>query len=42
MPAVSIVAGWWWFGEVLTVWDGVGMLLVGAALVIARAGERDG
>ena len=39
-PAVSIVAGWWQFGEVLTVWDGLGMLLVGAALVIARAGER--
>lgn len=41
-PAVSIVAGWWQFGEALTVWDGLGMALVGGALVIARAGERSG
>lgn len=39
-PAVSIVAGWAWFEEALTVWDGVGMMLVGTALVLARAGEK--
>lgn len=39
-PAVSILAGWYAFGETLTLWDGVGMALVGAALVLARAGEK--
>lgn len=38
-PAVSILAGWFVFGEVLTVWDGLGMVLVAGALVLARAGE---
>lgn len=40
-PAVSVIAGWYAFGEVLTLWDGLGMLLVAAALVIVRAGERE-
>lgn len=39
-PAIAIVAGWFAFGEVLSVWDGLGMALVAAALVIVRAGER--
>ena len=39
-PAVSILTGWFAFGEVLTVWDGLGMVLVAGALVLARAGER--
>lgn len=39
-PAVAITAGWLVFGEALSPWDGLGMLLVAAALVIARAGER--
>lgn len=38
-PAVSILTGWFAFGEVLTVWDGLGMVLVASALVLARAGE---
>jgi drug/metabolite transporter (DMT)-like permease len=38
-PVVSILAGWFVFGEVLTVWDGLGMVLVAGALVLARAGE---
>jgi drug/metabolite transporter (DMT)-like permease len=41
-PAVSILAGWFAFHEVLTAWDGLGMILVGGALVLARAGERGG
>ena len=39
-PAIAVLAGWFAFGEVLTVWDGLGMALVAAALVIARAGDR--
>lgn len=39
-PSVAILAGWFAFGETLTVWDGLGMLLVAAALVIVRAGEK--
>jgi drug/metabolite transporter (DMT)-like permease len=39
-PAISIVVGWTAFGEVLTAWDGLGMILVAGALVLARAGER--
>ena len=39
-PAIAVLAGWFAFGEVLTVWDGVGMALVAAALVIARAGQK--
>jgi drug/metabolite transporter (DMT)-like permease len=38
-PVVSIMAGWWWFGEVLSGWDALGMTLVAGALVIARADE---
>lgn len=39
-PAIGVLAGWLTFGEVFTVWDAVGMILVAAALVIARSGER--
>ncbi len=39
-PSVSIIAGWFAFGETLTVWDGLGMLLVAAALVLSRTGEK--
>lgn len=39
-PSISIVAGWFAFGETLTVWDGLGMALVATALVLARAGEK--
>lgn len=38
-PAVSVVAGWFAFGETLGVVDGLGMALVGAALVLARLGD---
>lgn len=41
-PSVSVVAGWFAFGETLTAWDGVGMALVAGPLVLARAGEREG
>lgn len=40
-PIVSIVAGWWWFGETVGGWDALGMALVAGALVIARADERE-
>ncbi len=39
-PAVAVLAGWFAFNEALTGWDVLGMVLVAAALVIARAGER--
>ena len=39
-PSVSVIAGWLAFDEALTLWDGAGMILVAAALVLARAGER--
>jgi drug/metabolite transporter (DMT)-like permease len=39
-PAVAVLAGWFAFDEKLTRWDGIGMALVGAALVLARAGEK--
>ena len=39
-PAIAVVIGSFAFGEVLTVWDAAGMVLVAAALVLARAGER--
>jgi drug/metabolite transporter (DMT)-like permease len=38
-PAIGVLAGWLAFGEPFTLWDGLGMGLVAAALVIARAGE---
>ena len=39
-PAVAAVYGWWWFGEVLTAMDIAGMVLLGSALVVARATTR--
>ncbi len=36
-PIVSVVVGWAVFGEVLSPLDGVGMVLVGAGLVLARS-----
>ncbi|MEJ5978132.1 DMT family transporter [Novosphingobium sp. PS1R-30] len=39
-PSVSIVAGWFAFDETLGFWDLAGMILVAAALVLARAGEK--
>ncbi len=39
-PAVSVLAGWFAFGETLGPIDGLGMTLVAAALVIVRAGEK--
>jgi drug/metabolite transporter (DMT)-like permease len=39
-PAVSVLAGWFAFGETLGLLDGLGMALVAAALVIVRAGEK--
>jgi len=39
-PAISILAGWVAFDETLGPWDAGGMLLVAAALVIVRAGEK--
>jgi drug/metabolite transporter (DMT)-like permease len=39
-PSISVIAGWLAFHEMLTVWDGLGMILVATALVLARAGEK--
>jgi drug/metabolite transporter (DMT)-like permease len=39
-PAVSILAGWLAFGETISMLDGLGMLLIGGALVLGRLGER--
>lgn len=39
-PAVSVAIGWLAFGETLSLLDGLGMVLVGAALVLARLGEE--
>lgn len=36
-PVVAVLAGWYAFGETLTIIDVTGMILVGAALVIVRA-----
>lgn len=38
-PAVSVLAGWFAFGEALGWMDAAGMLLVAAALVMARRGQ---
>lgn len=38
-PAVAVVVGWFAFGEVLGLLDGVGMTLVAAGLVLARGSE---
>ncbi|MFT4025992.1 MAG: DMT family transporter [Novosphingobium sp.] len=35
-PVVSIIVGWLAFGEVLSLWDVLGMVLVAGALVLAR------
>jgi len=39
-PALAVLAGWYAFGEALTLSDGLGMALVAGALVLARAGGR--
>ena len=39
-PAISATVGWVAFGEVLSPMDIVGMVLLAAALVLARAGDR--
>ncbi len=39
-PAVGVLAGWFAFGEMLSPMDGLGLVLVSAALVLARLGER--
>ena len=39
-PAVSVVVGWFVFGEALSALDLTGMLLVGGALVVARIGDQ--
>jgi len=39
-PIVSIIAGWWWFGETIDLPDALGMALVAGALVIARSADR--
>jgi drug/metabolite transporter (DMT)-like permease len=39
-PAVSVVVGWFQFGEVLTPLDGLGMVLVGMGLVLVRGSEK--
>jgi len=39
-PAVSVVVGWFAFGEALSALDLTGMLLVGGALVVARIGDQ--
>lgn len=39
-PVVSVIVGWFAFGEALLPLDVLGMALVGAALVLARLGER--
>ena len=36
-PAISVLAGWISFGEMLDPVDAIGMVLVAAALVVARA-----
>lgn len=41
-PAVSVVVGWFAFGEVLALPDAIGMALVGAALVLARVVQPAG
>lgn len=40
-PAIGILAGWLTFGETMGLSDVLGMVLVAAALVIARVAERD-
>lgn len=39
-PVVSVVVGWLVFGEALGLLDGLGMVLVGMGLVLARGSEK--
>jgi drug/metabolite transporter (DMT)-like permease len=39
---VSVVVGWFGFGETLGWLDGIGMALVAAGLVLARRNEPQG
>lgn len=39
-PAISAISGWLAFGEAISAGDAVGMVLLAAALVMARAGDR--
>jgi drug/metabolite transporter (DMT)-like permease len=39
-PAISATIGWLAFSEALTAPDVIGMVLLAAALVMARAGDR--
>jgi drug/metabolite transporter (DMT)-like permease len=39
-PSIAVLAGWFAFGETLTAWDAAGMILVAAALVLARTGQK--
>lgn len=39
-PAVAALYGWYWFGEALSPLDIAGMVLLGSALVVARATTR--
>lgn len=39
-PVVSVVVGWLVFGEALGLLDGLGMVLVGLGLVLARGSEK--
>lgn len=39
-PVVSVVVGWVWFGEVLSLLDAVGMVLVAAGLVLVRGSGK--
>ena len=36
-PAIAALVGWWVFGEMLNLLDGLGIVLVASALVLARA-----
>ena len=39
-PTIAVLAGWYQFGEVLGPLDGLGMVLVAAALVLVRGAEK--
>lgn len=39
-PAIAVLAGWFAFGETFGWIDGLGMVMVAGALVIAQAGQR--
>lgn len=40
-PAVGALTGWWVFGETMSALDVLGMVLVGSALVLARAASPE-